>query len=121
MYANLFQKGKINGLELKNRIVLSPMDESLSGTGGDVSQQAIEYYAAKAKGGCGLIITGSVAVCGPELGGIAIPGQAYLQSYEHALAMQRLADRVHDYGTKIFVQLQHPGSKATVDKGLQAV
>ena len=115
MYANLFQKGKINGLELKNRIVLSPMDESLSGTGGDVSQQAIEYYAAKAKGGCGLIITGSVAVCGPELGGIAIPGQAYLQSYEHALAMQRLADRVHDYGTKIFVQLQHPGSKAKIE------
>ncbi len=115
MYKRIFQKGRINGLELKNRIVLSPMDESLNGTGGDLSQQAIEYYVAKARGGCGLLITGSVAVCGPELGGIALPGQAYLQRYEHVLALQRLAERIHEYGAKVFLQLQHPGSKARAE------
>ena len=80
MYKKIFTKGKINGCEIKNRIILAPMDDSLGTATGEISPRAIEYYAAKAKGGCGLVIVGYVAVCGSELSGIAITGQAHLRT-----------------------------------------
>lgn len=53
MYEKLFSKGKINGCVLRNRVILSPMDDTLGTATGEISQRAIEYYAAKAKGGTG--------------------------------------------------------------------
>lgn len=50
MYKKIFTKGKINGCEIKNRIILAPMDDSLGTATGEISPRAIEYYAAKAKG-----------------------------------------------------------------------
>lgn len=48
MYEKLFSKGKINGCELRNRVILSPMDDTLGTATGEISQRAIEYYAATA-------------------------------------------------------------------------
>lgn len=115
MYEKIFSRGRINGCELKNRVILPAMDDSLGGTGGDISPRAIEYYAARARGGCGLIITAYAAVCGPELSGIAMPGQAHLRTYDNGLAMHNLADRIHEYGAKVFVQLHHPGRKTQAE------
>jgi len=59
----LFSPGKINRLELKNRIVMAPMGtRGLVEPDGRFSQRAIDYYAARAKGGVGLIETGLMAV-----------------------------------------------------------
>ena len=113
MYKKIFTKGKINGCEIKNRIILAPMDDSLGTATGEISPRAIEYYAAKAKGGCGLVIVGYVAVCGSELSGIAITGQAHLRTLADRHAMGNLAERIHEYGGKVFVQLNHPGRKTT--------
>ncbi|MFX3616519.1 MAG: FAD-dependent oxidoreductase [Sporolactobacillus sp.] len=123
MYEKIFTRGRINGCELKNRVILPAMDDSLGSTGGDISPRAIEYYATRARGGCGLIITAYTAVCGPELSGIAMPGQAHLLTYENGLAMHNLADRIHEYGAKVFVQLHHPGRKtqAEYNEGRQPV
>ena len=44
-YQKLFQPIKINQLEVKNRIFMSPTDEM------------IYYYSRRAKGGVGLIVT----------------------------------------------------------------
>lgn len=113
MYDKIFTKGRINGCELKNRIILAPMDDSLGTATGEMSPRGIEYYAAKAKGGCGLVIVGYIAVCGPELSGICITGQTHLRSLADRHAMGNLAERVHEYGGKVFAQLNHPGRKTT--------
>lgn len=111
MYEKLFSKGKINGCVLRNRVILSPMDDTLGTATGEISQRAIEYYAAKAKGGTGLIIVGYIAVVGPELGGIAMSGETHLITLNDRHAMSILAERVHEYGGKVFCQLNHPGRK----------
>lgn len=98
MYEKIFEEGKIGGLTLRNRVILSPMDDDLSGATGEISDRAIEYYAAKAKGGTGLVIVGYVGVCGPELGGVAKPGQCFLRNLHDRRAFSVLADRVHEYG-----------------------
>lgn len=108
-YEKIFQKGKIGGLTLKNRIVMSPMHDGLGRTGGDVSERAIEYYAARAKGGVGLIINGFTVVCPDELSGTACAGQSALLTLDNRNSFQYLAERVHEYDTKLFVQLHHPG------------
>lgn len=111
MYERIFSKGKIGGCEIRNRIILSPMDDTLGQASGEISPRAIEYYAAKAKGGCGLVIVGYIAVVGPELGGIAMSGETHLRTLNDRHAMSILAERVHEYGGKVFCQLNHPGRK----------
>ncbi len=108
-YENLFTPIQINGVELKNRIVMSPMHDGLGLTGGDVNQQVIEYFAARAKGGVGLIINGFTVVCPDELCGTAGAGQSHLTTLDNRNSFQLLAERLHEYDCKLFVQLHHPG------------
>ena len=108
-YEKLFSPIQINGVELKNRIVMSPMHDGLGLTGGDVNQQVIEYFAARAKGGVGLIINGFTVVCPDELCGTAGAGQSHLTTLDNRNSFQLLAERVHEYDCKVFMQLHHPG------------
>ena len=108
-YEKLFTPIQINGVELKNRIVMSPMHDGLGLTGSDVNEQVIEYFAARAKGGVGLIINGFTVVCPDELCGTAGAGQSHLTTLDNRNAFQLLAERVHEYDCKLFVQLHHPG------------
>ena len=92
-YEKLFTPIQINGVELKNRIVMSPMHDGLGLTGGDVNEQVIEYFAARAKGGVGLIINGFTVVCPDELCGTAGAGQSHLTTLDNRNAFQLLAER----------------------------
>lgn len=108
-YEKLFTSAKIGNLTIKNRIVMSPMHEGLGGTGGDVSNRAIEYYAARAKGGVGIIINGFTVTCPDELAGTACAGQSHLTNLDNRNSFQYLAERIHEYDCKLFIQLHHPG------------
>ena len=74
MYDKLFSKCKINGCVLRNRVIMSPMDDCLGQASGEMTARGVEYYAAKAKGGTGLVIVGFVGVIGPEDGGVSMSG-----------------------------------------------
>lgn len=113
MYKKIFSRGKINGCVIKNKVILSPMDDALGQASGELTPRAIEYYANKAKNGCGLVHVGYISVTGPELGGVAITGQPHLRTLDDSHAMNVLADRVHEYGGKLFCQLMHPGRKTS--------
>lgn len=115
MYNKIFSRGKINGVELKNRVLMGPMDESLGDNSGNVSPRCMEYFLARVKGGTAALVTSYVAVCPPELGGIAMPGQLRLLNIGNQLSMAHFAERVHAYGAKLFVQLHHPGRKTTAE------
>ena len=61
-YPHLFQPYRIGKLSIKNRIAMAPMH--LGGrmdSTGNMTEEVIDYYEARAKGGFGLIITGGVA------------------------------------------------------------
>ena len=57
-FPNLFREGRIGKVKIRNRIVMSPMMTHFGGIMGEVTQQTIDHYVARAKGGVGLIITG---------------------------------------------------------------
>lgn len=110
MYDCLRSPAKINRLVLKNRVVLPAMGTLLAAPDGGVSDDLLAFYEARARGGVGLIITGVTRVDdGP---GDGEPCQLAARSLRDAVGLQRLSDAVHKYGTKLFLQLQHPGRTA---------
>ena len=55
-FTELFRPGRINRLEMKNRIVMAAVGSSLADDEGFVTDRAIDYYVERARGGVGLII-----------------------------------------------------------------
>ena len=95
---------KIGPLQLKNRIAMAPMNETLSDGDGRVSEQLCAYFAARAKGGTGLIITG--AIMATRLASEFVWGRnlhCYNLGHLHGLTL--LTDRVHYFGSKIAAQM----------------
>lgn len=120
-YEKLLQSGKIGSMRLKNRVVMPAMGVSLAQPGGETNEHIIRYYEERAKGGVGLIITEITRV--EPIYGTAIPNQLGAYESRHVPHLERLAERVHKYGTKILVQLQHPGreNKSDMIEGRQIV
>ncbi len=57
-FPELFQPISIGNCEIPNRIVMAPMNVLMSrGNTGYINDQQLAYYAARAKGGTGLILT----------------------------------------------------------------
>ena len=54
-FEKLFERGSIGTMELKNRIIMSPMGTRLGGPWGEVTDDLIEWYVRRARGGVGLI------------------------------------------------------------------
>lgn len=106
-YEKLFQKGRIGKLELKNRIVMPAMGVSLATSTGEASDEMIRYYEERAKGGCGLIITEITRINDEH--GVGTSNQLAVTDSRDIPRLQRLANTVHKYDTKLFVQLHHPG------------
>lgn len=106
----LFSPLNIGTVEVRNRIMQTAHSKRYSWAGAD-TQREIDYQVARARGGVGLIVTGSRAVHPTSGGSRATVG--YLRD---AMGMStRLVDAVHEHGTKIFAQLGHAGSKAVSD------
>ena len=107
MYDILFQKGKIGNVELKNRLVMSPMGSNLAELDGSCGDAMIAYYEARAKGGCGLIIPEICRV--NDATGAGSFRQLSVTKDRHIAGLSRLAAAIHKHGSKIFIQLHHPG------------
>lgn len=120
-YEKLLQSGQIGSMRLKNRVVMPAMGVSLAQPGGETNEHIIRYYEERAKGGVGLIITEITRV--EPMFGTAIPNQLGAYDTRHIPHLERLAERVHKYGTKILLQLQHPGreNKSDMIEGRQIV
>ena len=104
MFKKLFSPMVIKNLEVRNRVVM-PAFGLLYTQDRKVSQKLLDFYEARAKGGCGLIIVGG---CGIDfLGGgpmmLGIDDDSFIPGYE------KLAEVVHKHGAKLFLQLFHAG------------
>nr|WP_297767277.1 NAD(P)/FAD-dependent oxidoreductase [uncultured Butyrivibrio sp.] len=106
-FTRLFEEGKIGKLPLKNRVVMPAMGVGLAEPDGHANEHIIRYYEERARGGVGLIITEVTRV--EPMYGTACPCQLGAYKLSHITGIQRLTDRVHRHGAKIFMQLHHPG------------
>ena len=92
---------------LKNRVLMGSMHSGLEERG-DWARVAT-YYAERAKGGVGLIVTGGMA---PSKEGGVFPGAAGLYTAQDIANHRQVTDAVHAHGGKIAMQILHAGRYA---------
>ncbi len=93
---------------LSNRVVMGSMHTGLEDRAADTGKLA-EYFAARARGGVGLIITGGYA---PNRSGWLLPFASAMTTRADARRHRRITDAVHDAGGKIALQILHAGRYA---------
>ncbi|WP_283646453.1 NADPH-dependent 2,4-dienoyl-CoA reductase [Marinovum algicola] len=106
-YPNLFRPLDLGHVTLKNRVLMGSMHTGLEETR-DWNRVA-EFYAARARGGVALMVTGGMA---PNREGGVFPGAAGLFSPKDIANHRVVTDRVHAAGGKIAMQILHAGRYA---------
>ena len=104
--AGLFEPFPIGKLELKNRVVMSPMLLPLATDDGEVTPALREHYVRRAQGGVGFIIVGGAYVL--EEGKLMARGHGASED-RHISGLRSLVDAVHANGAKIVLQLGQLG------------
>jgi 2,4-dienoyl-CoA reductase (NADPH2) len=112
-FERLLSPGRLGSLELANRIALSPMGTNLGEPDGTVGDAQAAWYEARARGGAGLLIVGSVAVAYPAA--CTDARQIAASDDEHLPGLRRLADDAHRHGAAIAAQLVHNGTQSLLD------
>jgi 2,4-dienoyl-CoA reductase-like NADH-dependent reductase (Old Yellow Enzyme family)/NADPH-dependent 2,4-dienoyl-CoA reductase/sulfur reductase-like enzyme len=110
---HLMAPGKIGSLELRNRIIMTPMGSNTAEEGGFCGEQTQAYYEARAAGGAAMVIMGSVSVGWPE--GSANWRHIAISDDKYIPGLKKLVGRVHAHGCKAAVQLHHGGLMAQND------
>lgn len=106
-YPHLLAPIRLGATELRNRVIMGSMHTGLEETG-DWNRVA-RFYADRAAGGVGLIVTGGMA---PNLEGGVFPGAAGLFSDLDIANHRKVTDAVHAAGGKIAMQILHAGRYA---------
>lgn len=103
----LFSPAQIGTLQVRNRLIMTPMHLGYSPKG-EVTEQLIEFYRVRARGGVGLIIVGG---CGIDRIGNG-PGMTQIDDDRYIPGLRQLVDAVHAEGAKIVPQLYQAGRYA---------
>ncbi len=106
MFSHLLAPGRIGSMELRNRIVMSPMETMYGTPEGHPSDRTIAHLARRAEGGAGLVTVGATGIDPqhPET-----PGGLQIGTDAAVAAHRRLVEAVHAHGARIQPQLVHAG------------
>ncbi|MDQ3180860.1 MAG: alkene reductase [Acidobacteriota bacterium] len=108
--AEFFDSLRVGNLELKNRIIMSPMTRSRADDAGIQPDYTVDYYVQRAS--AGLIITEAVNISPMAKGYVRTPG---IYTPKQTKAWKKVAAAVKEKGGKIFMQLFHTGRIALPD------
>ena len=99
---------RVGPLSLPNRIVF-PAHLTNYAAGGGFTERHAAYYAARAAGGPGLVVTEECATDPPDR-----PYEKLVHGYDPAVlpGMRRIADAVHAHGVPVFAQVNHNGGQS---------
>lgn len=103
-----FSAWKLGELEIPNRLVRSATWEGMAEEDGKVTEALADVTADLARGGVGLIISG-YAYVRPE--GLGLPRQTGAYRDKLVPSLRRMADKVHEAGGRIALQIVHAGGQ----------
>ncbi|WP_120952738.1 NADPH dehydrogenase [Helicobacter sp. L8] len=106
----LFSPWKIKDLEIKNRVVMAPMDQ-YSAQNGYVNDWHTHHYISRAVGQVGLIIFEVAAV---SANGRIDPGDLGIYEQEHVEGLAQIVQECHKHGSKVALQIGHAGRKGVL-------
>lgn len=104
---------RLGSLQVKNRIMMPAIENLLNHADGSVSQALIDYYAARARGGVGIIILQNS--CVDAHASRSMYCQLKLSDGHMIAGLSRLVEAVHEHGSKIVVQIGHGGRQSNPD------
>lgn len=107
-YQHLFQPLDLGFTQLKNRVLMGSMHTGLEEEKNGFDKLAA-FYAQRAKGGVGLIVTGGIS---PNFRGRVSPFGSELSKPWHVSKHRKVTDAVHREGGKICMQILHTGRYA---------
>ncbi|HEY6449225.1 MAG TPA: FAD-dependent oxidoreductase [Candidatus Cybelea sp.] len=105
MFEHALQTGRIGSLRLANRIIMGSMHLGIESDG----EALAAFYAQRARGGAGLIVTGGSSVSRVGAGG---RNYSFINDPAGAAPLRDAAAAVHDAGGRIALQLFHAGRYA---------
>lgn len=104
-YPTLFTPLDLGFTTLPNRTIMGSMHTGLEDKAKDFERLAA-FYAERAKGGAGLIVTGGFA---PNVEGTLYPFASKMTTSREARRHRQVTDAVHREGGRIALQLLHAG------------
>jgi NAD(H)-dependent 7beta-hydroxy-3-oxo-delta4-cholenoic acid oxidoreductase len=105
----LFEPIRIGAMEVKNRIAMAPMATDYAEADGRISQRLIDYLAARAEGGAGLITSEMTTV---DEFSPYVPRTVALWDDKFIPGFKKLSDAIHAHGAKLIPQIAHPGPES---------
>ena len=108
VYKRLFSPFTLAGQTIKNRIAMAPLTRQMAEADGTPTDEMVAYYARRARGGVGLIITEGTYEDN-KLGCKAYLSQPGIVTAKHVKAWKKVASAVHAHDCKIIMQLMHGG------------
>jgi len=112
-YRNLLSPGRIGTLELKNRLCQTAMGTNLANPDGTMSDESIGFYTARAAGGTGMLIMGTIGVANPI--GRLQERQLWISEDRFIPGLKRLTNSIHRVGGRVCAQLNHGGVTSLYD------
>ncbi|MGI6153016.1 MAG: FAD-dependent oxidoreductase [Christensenellaceae bacterium] len=105
---------RINKMELRNRMAMPPMNTNYTNENGGMTDMMMDYYARRAKGGAGLITLEAFTFDAKSRNHGAQPR---ITDTSFIPGLSRLVDKIHRYGAKASIEINHYGSEGTVPSG----
>ena len=103
----------VAGMELPNRFVRSATHDSQSTATGEITDESVAFLSDLAKGGVGLLVLGFAYVTQK---GQAVPNQTAIYDDRFIPGLRRVTESVHQYDTKVVLQVGDGGSQSMVAK-----
>lgn len=107
-YEHLFAPIQVGKRTIKNRVWMPPISTNLANKG-YVTDELVQHYGMRAKGGVGLIVSEVVTV---EPTYIYLPGDMHIFDDSFIEGWKKVFDEVHKYDTVLLPQLFHPAYMA---------
>ncbi|HEX9647588.1 MAG TPA: NAD(P)-binding protein [Alphaproteobacteria bacterium] len=108
----LFDPGRIGPVEIPNRIVMPSMTTRTADEAGFVTDDTVAYFAARARGGVGLV---TVEMSAPEPAGRHRLRELGIADDRFVPGLGRLVAAIHDAGARAAIQLGHGGGHTRAD------
>lgn len=119
-FDHLFRPGSIGTLATPNRIVMPAMATNFASATGEPTEHLLAYYAARARGGAGVVIVENTTIEYDQGGNGAV--QLRIDHDRYTPGLHRLAEVIRTQGAAAAVQINHAGAVArTADRKARPV